>query len=73
MPNGGVNNNFNTALCFIFVLFNVKASRYAINIDIIVDILVTINELDNASLKAKDETNDPKSDHSTLINISSSG
>ena len=58
---------------FYIVLFNVKAKKKAINIDTIVDILVTINELDNASLKAKDETNDPKSDHSTLINISSSG
>ena len=70
---GTVSNNFNIALCFILVLFNVKAKKKAINIDTIVDILVTINELDNASLKAKDETNDPKSDHSTLINISSSG
>lgn len=72
-PNMNVLDNFNIALCFILVLFNVKAKKKAINIDTIVDILVTINELDNASLKAKDETNDPKSDHSTLINISSSG
>jgi len=70
---GSVKSTFNTALCSIFVLLSVYANKYAIIIDIIVEIDVTNIELLKDSLKAFDAINLLKFDHSTFNNITIKG